>query len=131
MKERKKAPEVVEEVDREFASSNDGEGYDNSTQIVGQQYDATLEPIAAKQPQPKSYSDFVDYSKLRFGQYLICCCIALIFALSLIGYFYDGAHNGNEIGTAIELLKLVTTTALGFVFAKTQISPEKPNSKNK
>ena len=51
--------------------------------------------------------------------------------LSLIGYFSTGAGNEeSEPGPAIKVLKLVTTTALGFVFAKTEIAAQHDKSDN-
>ncbi|QDZ41965.1 hypothetical protein [Corynebacterium sp. sy039] len=70
--------------------------------------------------RPKSFTEYLDYSKLQFGQKLIAWCIFLICLLSVISHFW----NSGEISAAIELLKLVTTTALGFVFAKTQDQPK-------
>ena len=57
------------------------------------------------------------YNKLQYGQKLIAWCIFLIIVLTLINYFWP--RNSGAIGNTIELLKLVTTTALGFVFART------------
>lgn len=41
-----------------------------------------------------------------------------------MGYFVE--KEGTQLSVAIELLKLVTTTALGFVFAKTQAQASAP-----
>lgn len=119
-KPRKQAPKVTEEIDRDLANLN-GQVQPNRAPAASNEA-AAVEP---SQPEPRPFHELVDYSKLQFGQKLIGWCIFLIVALSLIGYFSNGADpNGNELGTAIELLKLVTTTALGFVFAKTQIAAQ-------
>ena len=119
-KSRKTAPEITEEVDRELSNSPD-KGQPNNSSVSFNM----AAPVPPHQSEPQSFHDFVDYSKLQFGQKLIGWCIALVVALSLVSYFWNGADpNGNGLGTAIELLKLVTTTALGFVFAKTQITTQ-------
>ncbi|MHB2252019.1 hypothetical protein [Corynebacterium aurimucosum] len=119
-KPRKKAPKVTEEIDRGLDSLN-GQPHPNRAPAS----DIKAEAVEPTQREPRPFHELVDYKKLQFGQMLIGWCIFLIVALSLIGYFWDGADpNGNELGTAIELLKLVTTTALGFVFAKTQIATQ-------
>lgn len=81
---------------------------------------SAVKPI---QPEPKTFGDHLDLSKLQFGQKLIGWCIFLIIVLSLVDYFYG--REGTQLTAAVELLKLVTTTALGFVFAKTQASTKK------
>lgn len=125
-KPRKPAPKVTEEIDRDLDNLN-GQVQPNRAPVASKKA-AAVEP---SQREPRLFHEIVDYSKLRFGQRLIWCCVFLIVALSLIGYFWDGANpNGNELGTAIELLKLVTTTALGFVFAKTQIAAQQSKKDN-
>lgn len=125
-KRRKQAPKVTEEVDRDFAELN---GHVQPTRAPVTNEEAS--PVGPWQREPRPFHELVDYSKLQFGQKLIGWCIVLIVALSLIGYFWDGADpNSNELATAIELLKLVTTTALGFVFAKTQISAQQTKKDN-
>lgn len=115
----KPLPEVGEEVDRALHNFNEG-----SKPTAGEPQDAT--PIAPVQYEPRTYHEIADYSKLQFGQKLILGCIILIVVLSILGYFWEGANpERQELHTAVELLKLVTTTALGFVFAKTQITDRK------
>lgn len=122
-KPRKQAPKVTEEIDRDLDNLN-GQAHSNHAPSFSNKATA-VEP---SQREPRPFHELVDYSKLQFGQKLIGWCIFLIVALSLIGFFWNGADsNGNELGTAIELLKLVTTTALGFVFAKTQIAAQQSN----
>lgn len=119
-KPRKQAPKVTEEIDRDLANLN-GRVQPNRTPVAGNK----AAPVEPSQREPRPFHELVDYSKLQFGQKLIGWCIFLIVALSLVGYSWDGADpEGNELATAIELLKLVTTTALGFVFAKTQIAAQ-------
>lgn len=115
---RKQAPKVNKEVDCELI--------DVESEKSGRKYQAVdreAKPIPTVQPEPKEFSDFLDFSKLQFGQKLIGWCIFLIVVLSLISYFWAGVSSGSaELRAAIEMLKLVTTTALGFVFAKSQPS---------
>lgn len=67
--------------------------------------------------------EFLDLSKLKFGQKLIAWCIFLILVLTLLSAFYfeDGFQ---VIGSSIDLLKLIATTALGFVFGRTKAADE-------
>lgn len=126
-KPRKQAPKVTEEIDRELDNLN-GQVQPNRATVASSKA-AAVEP---SQREPRPFHELVDYSKLQFGQKLIGWCIFLIVTLSLIGYFWDGADsNGTELGAAIELLKLVTTTALGFVFAKTQIAAQQSKKEDK
>lgn len=74
------------------------------------------------QPEPKNFRDALDLSKLQFGQKLIGWCIFLILVLTLIGHYTP--NDESLLSSTIELLKLVTTTALGFVFAKTMAAEE-------
>lgn len=114
--DRKKAPKVNKEIDRELSDVEFEESGDKSQTTNG-----GGRPIPPTQSEPKEFSDFLDLSKLQFGQKLIGWCIFLIVALSLISYFCRGVSSGTaELRAAIEMLKLVTTTALGFVFAKIQ-----------
>lgn len=126
-KPRKQAPKITEEIDRDLGDLN-GQVQPNRAPVTRSKAGA-VEP---SQREPRPFHELVDYSKLQFGQKLIGWCIFLIVALSLIGYFWDGADsNGNELGTAVELLKLVTTTALGFVFAKTQLPAQQSKKDDK
>lgn len=125
-KPRKVAPKVAEEVDRDLTNLN-GEVQPNHASTVSNK----AAPVEPSQREPRPIHEILDYSKLQFGQKLIWCCVFLIVILSLIGYFWDGANaDGNELGAAIELLKLVTTTALGFVFAKTQVTAQQTKKNN-
>ncbi|WKE60134.1 hypothetical protein [Corynebacterium tuberculostearicum] len=82
--------------------------------------------VAPKQAEPKNHTQYLEGLKFRFGKNLIGWCLGLVVLLSLIDFFWDGAEpRANALGPAIELLKLVTTTALGYVFAKAQFSEEK------
>lgn len=78
--------------------------------------------VKPNQPEPNSFRDVLDLSKLQFGQKLIGWCISLILLLTIIGHFSDG--DGTILSSTIETLKLVTTTALGFVFAKSMADDE-------
>lgn len=106
---RRKQPPQVGEDDRPQEAFN-GEGPGRA--------------VTPRQPEPTNFVDHIDYSKLQFGQKLIGWCLFFIIALSLVGYFVE--KEGTQLSVAIELLKLVTTTALGFVFAKTQAQAPAP-----
>lgn len=79
--------------------------------------------IRATQGEPQTFGDRLNLAKLEFGQKLIGWSVSLIVVLSLIGYFFD--RDSTMISGTLEMLKLVTTTALGFVFAKTMESERK------
>lgn len=114
--DRKAPPPIEGDVDKELNGVKArAEGEAARTHGVGQS-------VPAAQAEPKNFLQRVDFEKLKFGQKLIGWCLFLIVALTLVGYFVKG--DGPEVDllrSAIELFKLVTTTALGFVFAKTQI----------
>lgn len=119
-KPRKQVPKVAEEIDRNLADIS-GQVQSNVTQAGA----SKARPVEPSQREPRPFRELVDYSKLQFGQKLIGWCIFLIVALSLISHFSNGvASVGNKLDAAIELLKLVMTTALGFVFARTQIAAQ-------
>ena len=121
-KSRKTAPRVTEGIDRNLTTLT-SEVQPNIPVTSKEPFKAP--PMVPIQGEPRPIHELLDYSKLQFGQKLIWWCIFLIVVLSFIGYFWDGANpGGNELSTAIELLKLVTTTALGFVFAKTQVTAQ-------
>lgn len=67
--------------------------------------------------EPTTFTELIDWDKLKYGQNLIACCILLLFVASLIGYFTD--RNNAFLSNLVEVLKLICTTALGYVFAKT------------
>lgn len=86
--------------------------------------------VPPKQAEPKNHPQWLAQLKFQFGKNLIGWCLFLIVGLSLIDFFWVGASpEKNALNPAIELLKLVTTTALGFVFAKSQIDDDKDNDK--
>ncbi|MBM7824577.1 hypothetical protein JOD55_000404 [Arcanobacterium pluranimalium] len=109
----KVALEIDEETDRR------GSGVEPEVPAPTEhQTDSKVSSTSQQEPHP--FHEIVDYSKLQYGQRLICCCICLVVILSVIGYAWGGDDpSRSELHSAIELLKLVTTTALGFVFAKT------------
>lgn len=104
---RKKPPAVIESVDDAPLENGNGKA----------------PAVRPAQPEPKTFRDALDLSKLQFGQKLIGWCIFVILALTIIGHFWP--RDSSILSSTIELLKLVTTTALGFVFAKTMVAEEK------
>ncbi len=125
-KQRKEAPKVTEGIDRDL-----DELYAQGSTPNSSDSGVKAKPVEPSQREPRPFHEQVDLSKLQFGQKLIWCCIFLIVALSLVGYFFNGADQDREVlRTAIELLKLVTTTALGFVFAKTQMAAQQAKKDN-
>ncbi|MDO5099670.1 MAG: hypothetical protein Q4D85_13095 [Corynebacterium sp.] len=116
---RKPKPTIKEEVDREL----DGQRGEPGQEIDEVGDPGKGKPVLAPKTEPQTYSELVDLSKLKFGQKLIYLCIVLVVILCLVDYFGSRAgFGGVELGHVIEMLKLVTTTALGFVFAKTQVA---------
>lgn len=108
---RRQTPDVEGEEDLDLPTTSDG---NHPTSAVAN----TVKPHG-KEPQ-RPMGDIIAYDKLKFGKKLIVLCLLIIVVLCLVGYFFDGAKpDSSELHTAIELLKLVTTTALGFVFGRT------------
>lgn len=67
----------------------------------------------------------MDKEKLKFARYLIFICVGAVIVLSLIQFFFQ--HLFSEISSlspAIDMAKLLATTALGFVFGRTLNSRE-------
>lgn len=115
---RKTPPPIPESAadDRELSQLEDGYGQ------KGVEHRRAGTPIPPKQAEPRNHNQWLDGLKFEFGKNLIGWCLFLIVALSLVDFWWDGADpHSNAIGSTIELLKLVTTTALGFVFAKSQM----------
>ncbi|WP_276848905.1 hypothetical protein [Corynebacterium pyruviciproducens] len=110
---RKPAPEIEGEED--YALPPEETGTPSATQL------ATSSSLKhAPNYEPKTLPEFVGLSKLRFGQKLIGWCIFLIVALTLISAFTRA--DGSILQSTIDVLKLITTTALGFVFGRTKMS---------
>ncbi|CAB0693879.1 hypothetical protein [Corynebacterium diphtheriae] len=124
---RPKTPPVIPKDatdDRELTSH----GHSQGAQQVEQYKNASA--VSPKQPEPKNYPQWLDQLKFQFGKNLIGWCLFLVVGLSLIDFFWDGSDpESNALGPAIELLRLVTTTALGFVFAKSQFDDGKDGDK--
>lgn len=107
---RKQAPAVDKEEDEVLPAGNDSSSPQAESVPPARMKEAVV-------PEPKTWAQRLAYNKLQYGQKLIAWCIFLIFVLTLIDYFFS--KNSSAISNTIELLKLVTTTALGFVFART------------
>jgi hypothetical protein len=107
---RKQAPAVEKEEDEALPAKNNSDLAHAKT--------AASAPLKKSEvPEPKNWAQKLAYNKLQYGQRLIGWCLFLIVALTLLDYFFS--RNSSAISNTIELLKLVTTTALGFVFART------------
>lgn len=117
----KTPPSIPEDAvnDRELDRNADSKSAQPAAQFNG------ASPVPPKQAEPKNYPQWLDQLKFQFGKNLIGWCLFLIVALSLIDFFWAGSNpDSNALGPAIELLKLVTTTALGFVFAKSKFDDD-------
>lgn len=66
----------------------------------------------------------MDGWKVKFAFWLIGCCLGLAIILTLVETFFRPPEL-NEFGGMIDLLKLVGTTALGFVFGRSLGQGEK------
>ncbi|WP_415293092.1 hypothetical protein [Clavibacter tessellarius] len=68
-------------------------------------------------PEAKHRRD-MDKSKLRFAIWLVTASLGVLVVLELIEQFSVGTE-GQTLAGAIDTLKLIATTALGFVFGRT------------
>jgi len=59
----------------------------------------------------------MDRDKLKFAFWLVGSCGVLAVTLAVIDFYVDPASGANLSGI-IDMLKLVATTALGFVFGR-------------
>ena len=78
------------------------------------------EPAAKMAPrgyEPKNLGELISLARLNFAQRLIASCMFLIVVLALVGYFFP--RESDLLSGAVDTLKLIVTTALGFVFART------------
>lgn len=117
--EGRKKPKAVpvisgeEDVRLQPATSPDGR--------TGEARAATVpEPAAKMAPrgyEPKNLGKHISIKRLNFAQWLIGSCVFLITVLALVGYFFP--RESDLLSGAVDTLKLIVTTALGFVFART------------
>ena len=73
--------------------------------------------MAPRGYEPKNLGEHISLERLNFAQQLIGLCVSLITALALVGYFFP--RESDLLSGAVDTLKLIVTTALGFVFART------------
>ena len=114
--------EAADDIPKEAAADKELDRTDTNQGAKSREHNQLAPPVSPKQAEPKNFLQWLDQLKFQFGKNLIGWCLTLIVGLSLIDFFWVGADpERNALGPAIELLKLVTTTALGFVFAKSQL----------
>lgn len=79
-------------------------------------------PTSPTASEPKNFKDGLTLARLKFGQNLVGWCVFLIVVLSVVGYFFPGAKerplDSQLLEGTIDILKLIATTALGFVLAR-------------
>lgn len=98
--ERKRAPEVKGEDDVPQPAPNG----------------ARARPQTPAAPEPRNFGERTFLERLNFGKAVVGWSIALLVVLSIVGYFHP--RDSLLISNTIEILKLICTTALGFVFAR-------------
>lgn len=87
------------------------------------QQDPATHPAQQQPPpqaQPQNHGQWLDGLKFGFGKLLIGWSLAAVVGLCIVQFVWGSPDRDGTLTPAIELLKLVTTTALGFVFAKSQ-----------
>lgn len=109
---RKAPPEIsAGEPDRPAVQSN------------GQSAENPGPPTKTRTREPITFDQFSEHLKFEFGKKLIVLCIVVIAILSVIGYM--NPRDSPLLQDALSLLKLIATTALGFVFARAMDSKGK------
>lgn len=104
--ERRQPPTVTADENDDFPTSNGAQASNGNR----------AQPVKPRTPEPKNFGERLDWSKLEYGKKLIGWCIFFIIGLTLVSYFHP--RDSGVINSSLEMLKLITTTALGFVFAK-------------
>ncbi|ARD42505.1 hypothetical protein [Actinomyces gaoshouyii] len=66
--------------------------------------------------EPRTLEEKMSLSRLTFAQQLIGWCVLVLFVMALCQHF--APRDGSLIGSAMDTLKMVVTTALGFVFGR-------------
>lgn len=101
------------------------EGEDDEPQATKALEPGIIDSIAQKTAlvaEPKNMEERLSWSRFTFAQQLVGWCIFLILVFSIIGHFFP-KDDSPLITGAIDTLKLILTTALGFVFAKASEAP--------
>ena len=62
----------------------------------------------------KRHRRTVEFQKLKFGMWLIAGCLVVVIILHLLDYYFP--KQGSSFASLNDLLKLVATTVLGYVF---------------
>lgn len=76
-----------------------------------------------------SHEDHVNGWKLSRGMELVILCIVLIFFLAIVSVF-PWAQKSEVIPMALDTLKLITTTVVGFVFGSNAYARRKEEKKS-
>lgn len=114
--DHKPVPIIRGGVDQEYEPAADVDGFE-----------PTVERSAI---EPRTFTERINLDKLTFASRLVGWCLFLIVILSLVGNYLPGNNSEDHLlTTAIEVLKLVLTTALGFVFAKWDSAHQNRESK--
>lgn len=102
---RKPPPEIDDSEPDRPAIYNNGQSAENPGQ-----------PKKTVRREPISYDQFREHLKFEFGRQLILLCLLAIIVLSVVGYMMP--RDSPLLQDALNVLKLIATTALGFVFAR-------------
>lgn len=78
---------------------------------------ATASQVEVKDPEG-NHRRGMERSKLRFAFALTASCTAAAVGIGLLEYFLPSPESGRTLTGIIDLLKLLATTALGYVFGR-------------
>lgn len=104
--DEKPLPEISGQVD-------DAPVGENKTTRATQAHASAAEP---KTYEPKTLTERLSIERLTFAQKLIGWCIAFIIILALVQHIWSNADS--PLPDAIDILKVIVTTALGYVFGR-------------
>lgn len=75
---------------------------------------ADVTPDQKEPGKPKNFGEFMLQLRFNFGTKMLGICILLIVVISLVGYF--NPRDSQLLNSALETLKLVATTLMGYLF---------------
>lgn len=75
---------------------------------------ADVEPGQKEPGQPKNFGQAMLRSRFNFGTKMLGVCIFWIIVISFVGYF--NPRDSQLLNNALETLKLVATTVMGYLF---------------